>query len=368
MSQNNFVIRYTGLLKSPASWAKVNRKLVQALFHDPNITIDFNPTRGFRWKSNFPINFEPPQHNYSPSKIDLELSFTFPPRLEEYVCDNVPLWNLCVYEASRLPDNWIQPLNQYCQNILVPSKHNYSLFEESGIDPDKLRILPYGYDAAKAEKFYQNDSTNSEKIQLVTIATPHHRKGLDLVENLAPLQRNKSTAWKIHSFYEPENDDSHYWEDEKILNRLQQKGFDVTIGTRTDREILSLLSSSDLCVQPSRSEGFGLVILESMAVGTPVVTSNWGGHLDFKGPGMITIKGRLREAKNCQYAQKNPRAQVFEPDLKELREKLRELINQRDSLIKLGKQARNTVQNWSWEDSANELLSLIKQSAGLKIE
>ncbi len=43
------------------------------------------------------------------------------------------------------------------------------------------------------------------------------------------------------------------------------------------RDVARLMASSDVLVHPARTEGFGLVLVEAMAAGLPVVASNVGG-------------------------------------------------------------------------------------------
>jgi glycosyltransferase involved in cell wall biosynthesis len=49
------------------------------------------------------------------------------------------------------------------------------------------------------------------------------------------------------------------------------------VGVITHQEVLTAMSQADLTVVPSRCEAFGLVALESLAVGTPVLASAVGG-------------------------------------------------------------------------------------------
>jgi glycosyltransferase involved in cell wall biosynthesis len=56
-------------------------------------------------------------------------------------------------------------------------------------------------------------------------------------------------------------------------------------------------SAADLFVSPSRAEAFGLVTLESLACGTPVVAFGVGGALDLVHPGLT---GYLAEPENAQ--------------------------------------------------------------------
>lgn len=46
-------------------------------------------------------------------------------------------------------------------------------------------------------------------------------------------------------------------------------------------EVNSLIASTDVYVSLHRAEGFGLVMAESMMVGTPVIATNWSGNTEF---------------------------------------------------------------------------------------
>src|SRR5262249_54900745 len=51
--------------------------------------------------------------------------------------------------------------------------------------------------------------------------------------------------------------------------------------TLSRHEVDSLLACSDCFVSLHRSEGFGLSIAESMALGKPVIATYWSGNVDF---------------------------------------------------------------------------------------
>ena len=54
-------------------------------------------------------------------------------------------------------------------------------------------------------------------------------------------------------------------------------------GTIRERDVLALHRRGDCFVSLSRSEGWGLGGFDAAAYGTPVVTTGWGGQLDYLG-------------------------------------------------------------------------------------
>jgi D-inositol-3-phosphate glycosyltransferase len=56
------------------------------------------------------------------------------------------------------------------------------------------------------------------------------------------------------------------------------------VGPKPRREVASWMSAADLLVLPSVSEGFGLVLAESIACGRPVVATRCGGPEDIVTP------------------------------------------------------------------------------------
>jgi glycosyltransferase involved in cell wall biosynthesis len=57
-------------------------------------------------------------------------------------------------------------------------------------------------------------------------------------------------------------------------------------GEVSHEKVLDAMAQSDVTVVPSRNEAFGLVALESLAMGTPVVASDVGGLTEIMGDGL----------------------------------------------------------------------------------
>lgn len=66
----------------------------------------------------------------------------------------------------------------------------------------------------------------------------------------------------------------------KQVEELQLKDI-VFVGDQTQENLNKLYNIADVLAVPSRVEGFGLVAIEALACGIPVVATNNGGMTDF---------------------------------------------------------------------------------------
>lgn len=77
---------------------------------------------------------------------------------------------------------------------------------------------------------------------------------------------------------------------EEEINKRQLEGTVHFLGTKEQADIALWMSAADCLVLPAHMEGFGLVALEAMSCGTPVIGTNVGGlrHLLSGNAGIIT--------------------------------------------------------------------------------
>jgi glycosyltransferase involved in cell wall biosynthesis len=125
-----------------------------------------------------------------------------------------------------------------------------------------------------------------------------------------------------------------------VALRQAAKGLPVTFpGPLYGKELASAYASADVFVFPSSTETLGLVAIEAMASGLPVVGARSGGILD------SVVEGET--------------GLLFNPDdLDEFASSLRYLVTHADERRQMGQAARRRAERWSWATSTAGLRKL----------
>lgn len=199
-----------------------------------------------------------------------------------------------------------------CQNEANEMK------ERLAVDKDKIKILHNGVDL---NKFNTNATTNFRNEfsikddEIVVTSIGNLSKGKGILEWVEATKEISISNDKIRFFWI--GDDSHITEEytlESLRENLKELGFDKEIkllGYRTD--IPNILKGSDLFVLPSHKESFGIVYIEAMAMGLPVIGCNSGGVPDIIKEG----RGFLCEPKDSN-SLKNTIEKALKSDLKKM--------------------------------------------------
>jgi glycosyltransferase involved in cell wall biosynthesis len=154
------------------------------------------------------------------------------------------------------------------------------LHREYGISWEKINVIPGGVDT---QRFKNNLTRHQAREQLgwpqdrFILFTPRrlvHRMGIDqLINAMAQLTTQKQDIWLAVAGKGP------------LREALETQVTDLDLGNQVkflgflpDEQLPIAYQAADLTVIPSQSlEGFGLVLLESLASGTPVLCTPVGG-------------------------------------------------------------------------------------------
>ena len=154
-----------------------------------------------------------------------------------------------------------------------------------------IDIIPCGTDinrfgsidrvAARAELVKSHETVNSDDIIVMYVGRFDPRKGIEtLVRAVAQSKLRNSGKLKLIIGGGSRPGQSDGFERERIEKIVSELGLnDITIFPgRISQDILPIYyAAADVCVVPSHYEPFGLVAIEAMASGTPVVASDVGG-------------------------------------------------------------------------------------------
>lgn len=114
----------------------------------------------------------------------------------------------------------------------------------------------------------------------------------------------------------------------------------IITGCVTDEDILSLYKGADLMVYPSLYEGFGLPVIEAMACGVPVVTSNVSSLPEVAGGAALLI---------------DPYSVAG------IAEAMHRVLSNRDLRDNLVQKGLRRAEEFSWEKAAQETLKVFEE-------
>ncbi len=230
-------------------------------------------------------------------------------------------------------------------------------------DERKIAIIPPGVDTGKFYPIPQDEAREFIGIppcgrMLLFVGRIEPLKGLDvLIDAICIMRQNK--VMEQHPFClaviggEPDEDgEQANIELSRIKAMTEQHGLQdlVTfLGSKSQDSLPYYYSAAEAVVVPSHYESFGMVALEAMACGTPVVASQVGGLAYVVQDGVTGFT-----------------VPVDEPGM--LAERIASLLQDQVLHDRLGRQAVEVAQDYTWDKIANRLLdvyeALLRNPAG----
>jgi alpha-1,3-rhamnosyl/mannosyltransferase len=136
------------------------------------------------------------------------------------------------------------------------------------------------------------------------------------------------------------------WKDEAILARIKQikpPGRVVLTGYVAHQELLALYASCTVFVYPSLYEGFGLPILEAMAAGAPVITSNTSAMPEVAGDAALLVDPMSVDA---------------------IAAAMQRLLEDRELAAALSARGKERARGFTWARTAQETLKVYRRVLG----
>lgn len=173
-------------------------------------------------------------------------------------------------------------------------------------------------------------------VAVLFIGTPD--KGLDtLLDALGPVVTRNSIKLIIAGGGDPNLYTS-------VIKQRGAERWTRFLGHVSD--IAPVYTASDIFIFLSRNDAFGLVVLEAMASGLPVVVSRCAGAHEIVQDGLEGI--HLRDPQ----------------DANALRRAILELVDDPYSLFRLGRNARERACSYTWDRTADQVLQIYSELVG----
>lgn len=190
------------------------------------------------------------------------------------------------WDFGRFPREWVQRINQECDQLWVYSRWVRQQALLSGVVPSKVKVIPQGIDPA----LFRPDGpgfplTSDKRCKFLFVGATVLRKGVDI---LLDAYRQAFSATDDVCLVIKDNPKDVFYEGqrwkEEIRERLASPTHPQVVyidDFLSPASLAALYRSCDVGVFPYRAEGFALPILEAMACGTPSIVPRFGACLDF---------------------------------------------------------------------------------------
>ncbi|MFC0418145.1 glycosyltransferase family 4 protein [Cytobacillus solani] len=369
LNGNQVNIHNFGSFFEPTGYAKLNRSLILEMIKQ-GANIRFTPCVNERE----PISLDPNEVSLLKSlshRSIQENHLVFYNFIPSYLKKDPNHYSigLTMFECNRLPMGWEHSCNQM-DEIWVPSMFNYHTFIHSGVQPQKLKVMPLGVNTNIYRPGVSPLNINGKRsfsFLIMSSSGWDARKGYDVllqafVEEFSEeedvcliIKIRASSQEEIRQQQERVNQFVH-----QIAGRNRSSIiFFSTTDDWNEEKIVQLYNSVNCYVLPTRGEGWNMTVMEAMATGLPVITTNWSAHLDF----INHTNGYLIDVKDYQKLHAwNTELSWAEPDKDHLRSLMRHVyMNQNEAEYK-GQLAKATVlSSYTWSKSAERMMDRFRE-------
>lgn len=242
-----------------------------------------------------------------------------------------------VHETSSLSAEQVNAIRTF-DLVLSPSTFCRNACLSSGLNPKNVFHVPYPLNTEQWNPGITPSQKKDDGIfRFLYMNTPFERKGIDLliIAWLQEFKKGENVELVIKTYQEhvqvfPKNLITNIANKNKLCFSLAApvRIYDQAM---EDEEVPSFMKSFDALVSPHRSEGFGMNPWYAMALGIPVICTNYGGTMDFAKQDLtwlVDLAGYSTPSQaECSIFQNLRGARWAEPDIESLKSQMRACYN-----------------------------------------
>lgn len=201
---------------------------------------------------------------------------------------------------------------------------------------EKIKIIPNLVKMPKVDFIKEENNLENKKIRLFSLGFLTHNKGMDLIIEAYNLGKDKLKDVQIFIG----GSGSEFENLRNLIIKYKLEDNIILLGELNREEVAKNMEACDAFILSSRHETFGIVFIEAMYYGKPVIASKTGGIETFidEKCGILVESGNINEIKNA-------------------------MINMKENYYKYDNEFIKDFckKNFSEEVIANELISLYRK-------